>query len=686
MRIFTQFRTYLLQKKRIVICLLPGLLAFSGTIAVQAADFKHTHSDSCYSYGMAPCNAQHQSGTRTDTTTAHCSRCGTSTTQTMTVNWYHCFGDGSDCELGGKRRCNQCGNQTYEWGGSSTGTHEIYRQILSCGKDGQSTGSLWLRNNTPGWTSGEVTLEAGVRVLDGTLRLPASPYSWNTQENWTGETRRQVSENGKYTVYARNAAGEVVSEAVTVKNIDRTAPILSNVERSEEEWTNQDVTLTLFPSDQQPDGSKGCGMAELPISYDGGSSYTQDNMLTVSGNGSFEVCLSDRLGNIGYANVTVSNIDKCGPVITGILAQQEGWQREEVTMQAGAYDPEGGIGMHENSFSLDQENWQAEPEFTFTENGEYRLWARDALGNETNQDFVVNRIDRTAPVIQELLPVKEKTEQEKIFVTIEAADLQPDGSEGCGLHERAYSLDGGKSWQKENGFWVKEGERYDIRVRDSLLWESKERIVERKDFPYPPKEEDGGPENTEDPPVTSGDDEPEEEKTEEEKQIEDTPSPEPPEEDGRERKSLLRKKPATQKMDTTEEVIPENLAEEETELHIMKLPWYKTAVGKVAVIGAGILTALGLAVFVLLLFLRSVPVFCVEAAKETKLGRVLLHRSPEGYSVYLPEFMLEAAVTAQYRIKVSLFLLKWVENTRLLVESDEKNVEVLMQETIDFAL
>lgn len=685
MQIFARFREYFIQKRTITMCLLLGLLAGCSTMAVQAADFKHTHSDSCYSYGMAPCNAQHQSSTRTTTTTAHCSRCGTSTTQTMNVNWYHCFGDGSDYELGGTRRCNQCGNQTYEWGGSSTGTHEIYRQILSCGKNEQPTGSLWLRNNTPEWTAGEVTLEAGIRILDGSLALPASPYSWNAQGNWTGQTRRQVSENGRYTVYARNSAGEIVSESVTVKNIDRTGPILSRVERSEEEWTNQDVTLTLFASDLQPDGSTGCGMAELPISYDGGVSYTQDSVLTVSGNGSFEVYLSDRLGNIGHTNVTVANIDKCAPIITGIFALQEGWQPEEITMQAEAYDPEDGIGMHESSFSLDQEEWQAEPEFTFTENGEYELHVRDALGNETSQVFVVNRIDRTAPAIKELQPVKEKIEGEKVFVTIEAADLQPDGSEGSGLHERAYSLDGGKTWQKENGFWVKDGERYDVRVRDNLLWESKERIVERKDFPYPPKEEKDGAEDTKNPPESS-DDEPEEE----ENQKKEQPSSDKSDKDDKDKENILRKKPKNQEKtldrEQEEERIPENLAEAEEKLRIIKLPWYLTVAGKAVIIGAGILTALGIAAFIILLYLRSVPVFCVETSKVTRLGRVLLHRTAEGYSVYLPEFMLEAAVTAQYRIKVSAFLLKWVENARLLVESDEKNVEVLMQETIDFVL
>ena len=93
-----------------------------------------------------------------------------------------------------------------------------------------------------------------------------------------------------------------------------------------------------------------------------------------------------------------------------------------------------------------------------------------------------------------------------------------------------------------------------------------------------------------------------------------------------------------------------------------------------------------LAGMVFLLFLYSVPVYCVEEKNVLRnLGRVLLHRAEEGYAVYLPDFMLETAVTVNFRIKVSPFLLKRVENARLLVESNEKNIELVIQETLHFS-
>ena len=678
-------------KKRmaaVLLCL--GLLA-GGKIAAQAANFYHIHSESCYKEELSACRARHQSFQRTTATTAHCNNCNASTTQSMQVEWDHCYGTGEEFEMGGIRNCGICGSQTYQWGGGILGAHQVYQKVLVCGKEKEVTGTLWIRNNTEAWTVGEVILEAGVRVLDRKLSLPTAPYSWDGGDSWTAEPTRQVSENGEYAVKARNTAGKIISETIKVKNIDRTGPILTEIMKSEDDWTNQDVVLTFHAEDRQPEGGYGCGLAERPYSYDNGGTYTEENVLTVSGNGSYDVLLIDCLGNQGRTRVEVSNIDKCAPVISGILALQEGWQAENVTLQVKAYDPEGGIGMHEKSFSMDGVNWQEETEFIISENGNVCFYVRDALGNETSRSFEVAQIDKTAPVLEELKVSRPVTEKDGVFVTIQARDLQPDGSEGCGLHEEAYSLDGGKTWQAADGFWVEQGKRYDIRVRDCLLWESEGRVVSRQDFPMPPEErktEDGQglPEERLWPEIEKKDST---DKTPAERRDKDikksgkkTWKPAPKAVSGLTERSL-QKKYSVQEETESGQVS----GTEELPAHTMRRPWYKTAAGKATIVGTGALSMAILAGMVFLLFLFSVPVYCVEEKNVLRnLGRVLLHRAEEGYAVYLPDFMLETAVTVNFRIKVSPFLLKRVENARLLVESNEKNIELVIQETMDFAL
>ena len=340
-------------------------------------------------------------------------------------------------------------------------------------------------------------------------------------------------------------------------------------------------------------------------------------------------------------------------------------------------------------------------------------------------------------------------------VTIIAKDYQPDGTFGSGLHEQAYSSDGGKNWQKDNVFVIEKGTVYDFRVRDALLWESDRLIADRNDFPYPPDEEETSEEETEETSEEETEEmskeeieETSEEETEEtsEEEIEETseeetgePTDETEEEKSKESSKEAPKKPIEEnteedskddlveeeqptheksdankssdedktaneikkivaegqnKNDSEEEeiitekvLLQENSEPKEVQQNIIRLPWYITPVGKVAMISAGTLTLGGIGVGIFYLFLFSVSVYSFDEKKvQIKLGRVLLHRTKEGYSVYLPEFMLEKAFIPRYRIKVSAFLLKRVENARLLVQSDEKNLEVLIQETIDFEL
>lgn len=706
------------RKKKMIFGFLAVILTYvmltTSTIKSEAADFKHNHTGACYTQGTGPCSAAHKTSTRTTGTTAHCSNCGTQTSHTMYVYWDKCYGTGQETELGGYRNCGKCGSQSYSWGSSSAGTHMVSQQVISCGKSTASTGSLWLKNSVSGWTTEGVTLEAGVDIYSSELSLPGEPYSWDNQASWTAETSKEITENGTYTIYAKSSNGAVVAETINVTNIDRTGPSLSGVDMSTTDWTNQDVVLTFHGEDSQPGGGIGSGLAAQAYSFDGGATYTEENCLTVSGNGTYEVMLMDQLGNVGHGQVEVTNIDKSAPEITGILPMQEGWQPESVMMQIQAGDAEDGCGLHNDAYSLDGGvTWQAEPEFLIAENGQYQVCVRDILGNTAVQDFTVNQIDVTAPVIENLEVAQDKIYTDKVFITILAKDNQPDGSEGTGLHNDAYSIDGGETWQTENTFWVEKGQIYDIRVRDALEWTSEEYIVERKDFPYPPPVVDnsntsGGNTKPSDNPEESLEEDPQEaeEIKEQPKEEASKAAVDAPIGSGNgmyefgnwyahRDDNLVTDKDDSDSGNFMDDAIKktesfflnENASNQDKTVQVVRMPWYTTPVGKTVIVSASTL-AVGSAIGgVFLLFLFSVPVYCVaEKGTLIKLGRVFLHRTKEGYSVYLSEFMLQAAVVPRYRIKVSRLLLKRVENARLLVESDEKNLEVLLQETIDFEL
>jgi len=694
--------------------LLAVSVLMSNGLIVQAADFKHNHTSSCYRTGEGPCTASHSSYTSTSSTTRHCFNCNAQKDHTTRVYWDKCYGTGVAYELGGTHNCKTCGATSYAWGGTSAGTHMVTRQILSCGKSNDATGTLWIKNAVTDWTTESVTLEAGVTIHNSSLTLASQPYSWDNQASWSSETTKQITENGIYTIFAKSSDGTVIGENVAVTNIDQTGPTLKSVERSTSDWTNQDVTLTFFAEDLQPEGSGGCGLADMPYSYDGGETHVAENCLTVSGNGIYEVQLMDALGNIGMAQVEVNNIDKEVPVISDITQVNEGWQSQTVIMKVCAQDSEGGSGLHEMPYSIDGENWQSEPEFLFNTNGIYTIYVRDAIGNGITQKFDVNHIDVTAPVIESIQALPDKIWSDRVEVIVNAKDLQPDGSVGSGLNEIAYSIDGGQTWQESNIFLVEEGTTYDVRVRDALLWESEEYCLVREDLPYPPPVVDNSSDSSHNPtpPVVQPETEPGEDNLEEiitEEELSDDSDMESDEERAQSYTNWDAGKAAAmeglyafgnfygqkqqsdiseveQIMEQTVE-FKENADANTQTVQVIKMPWYTTVVGKTVIVSTSTLalgSLLGIAVYLLVF---SAVVYCVEDTKKIhKLGRVLIHRTKEGYSVFLSDILLKTSGVPKYRIKINTILVKRVKNARLLVESSEKNLEVLMQESIDFEL
>lgn len=648
------------------------------SLPAQAADFVHSHTDACYSMGYAKCTAKHESSTRNDKITAGCGNCGTSTEHTRYVNWDRCFGTLTDFEMGGRHVCDRCGAENYHWGGGGTKEHDIWQSLLTCGKDKAVLGVLWLKNRTPEWTTGEVMLQAGVTVKSSGFTLAGKPYSWNQKADWSTQDTLWVAANGKYTVYAASADGKVAGESLTVKNIDRTGPVMTEIQKSETEWTNQVVTVTIEGRDLQEDGTQGCGLAEQPYSYDGGASFTAENSFTVSDNDCITVIMQDKLGNRGQGEVAVTNIDRLPPQVTEVVPVEEGWQQEQITMHIEAEDAEGGCGLHAEAYSLDGENWQPQPDFVLTENGDYTAYVRDALGNRTEFAFRVDMLDRTPPSITGLNTEDGRILEDRVTITVCARDIQPDGREGCGLHEKAYSYDGGKSWVKSRVFTIEEGKIVRLVVRDALLNESKVKTIRRSDFPYPPEEEDQEPDSPipESEPETEEASEPE---SEEEVPVADIPIEE--ESKPEKAKPLLpfKAQPKVGKL-------PQNQAGDDLPVRIITEPWYRTTAGIALLTGMGVLLLSGI-VFLLWLLLYSVPVYWMENIhKPKRLGRVWLHRQEGGYYVFLPDFMLRNAQTAQYRIQVGKFALKRLQNARLLIESEEGKAEECIRETIDFTL
>ena len=189
-------------------------------------------------------------------------------------------------------------------------------------------------NNTE-WTNQDVTLTVNANDNESGL-YTSSPYGWNSASvwSWYNNNQKSVSENGKYTVYVRNAVGNVSSKSITVNNIDKTAPTMPVITAkigsdtgsayTSGTWTNQPVVITATSTDEQSQINR------IEYSYDnatwktdwGTNLVTRGNQKSIKGtwnskyNTTIYVRAIDNVGNASDSSSIVLRQEKIAPTVT----------------------------------------------------------------------------------------------------------------------------------------------------------------------------------------------------------------------------------------------------------------------------------------------------------------------------------------------------------------------------------
>lgn len=111
-------------------------------------------------------------------------------------------------------------------------------------------------------------------------------------------------------------------------------------------------------------------------------------------------------------------------------------------------------------------------EFTLTENGTYTFSVgADANSNTGAASYTidVSNIDRYEPtVINYSLEPTDWVREGVTLELIDVRDIQPNGSEGCGLNETPYSYDNGVTWTDDPTHFYTDNGDYEVLIRDNL--------------------------------------------------------------------------------------------------------------------------------------------------------------------------------------------------------------------------
>ena len=158
-----------------------------------------------------------------------------------------------------------------------------------------NTGEAWIRTN-------EITVSAVDLQPDGTpgSGLADEAYSFDGGHTWQSSPVYVCTENGTVDICVRDYCGNAPLRSIDITNIDNTGPDVSYIFTPNVWYQGDgDREYTFTAVDEE------AGLPDMPFSYDGGETWTDEVILATPEAGSFTVLVRDNLGNI--TEVTIDN-------------------------------------------------------------------------------------------------------------------------------------------------------------------------------------------------------------------------------------------------------------------------------------------------------------------------------------------------------------------------------------------
>ena len=308
------------------------------------------------------------------------------------------------------------------------------------------------------WTNKNVTLT--VKAEDKESGLQAEAYSFDGGANWQAENIKEYEKNtAGIVIQVRDEAGNIATyNTININNIDKEGPVL-NVDV---ETTSKTITVEILSSQDA-----GIGMEETPTytyymatseagleSAEGEESTALTKTyagLTQNTTYYIRIEAKDKLGNISKTDRTVStgSLDASSDALK---ISEPTWSNKEATVkitnsavETFGYSMDYQIVKRGETFDQNA-NWTntAEGEVTINslKDGD-TVYARLSDGSNVSGTIQKEIEDTVKPSVEVIGNSTEWTNQ-NITLTVNATDNE------SGLQEKAYSFDGGKTWQAEN--------------------------------------------------------------------------------------------------------------------------------------------------------------------------------------------------------------------------------------------
>ncbi|MFF2481139.1 S-layer homology domain-containing protein [Paenibacillus sp. NPDC058071] len=239
-----------------------------------------------------------------------------------------------------------------------------------------------------------------------------------------------VTENGVYTVYARDKAGNEAVKTIEITNITKGQPVI-NVAISPANGTAQTVEVTVA-AEAQGAGNKivqlkwAEGNRNAAYFDNRGASLANGGKFNVTENGVYTLYARDSAGGETVRTIEITNVAKRPPVIAASISPQGGTTGPvEVTVRVDVKEPGAELsrlrwseGTRDTAYFAANGNAITNNTFKVAKNGIYTVYARDTAGNEAVATVTVSNILAGLPVIRaSITPPTETTGSVQVTVT-----------------------------------------------------------------------------------------------------------------------------------------------------------------------------------------------------------------------------------------------------------------------------
>ena len=295
--------------------------------------------------------------------------------------------------------------------------------------------SLTLELTPKDWTSAAVQISAA--ALDDRSGISVEKWASGTQSEAFFQSGGgtvfsnsfAVTDNGTYTVYAEDKAGNGLTKEIIVQNFDNSPPDII-LTPSSTVPTKGDVTITVDASDQ---GSgveirKWAAGQRDPSYFANAGTKLQGASFTVSENDTYTVYAKDYAGNESVETLKIGNIYKIGSSVRLTLASPN-WSNQPMSVQVHVTDNGSGIaeqkwaaGEHDVSYFTGAGTPFGGTSFTVNENGTYTVYVKDNAGYEDLASIEVTHLDEEKPTIAEPALSPDTWTNGEVTVTVSALD------------------------------------------------------------------------------------------------------------------------------------------------------------------------------------------------------------------------------------------------------------------------